>query len=371
MYKININGVFKVIETWNIFIPLHDNEGVPFGKKFIESTLEDISLNFPGFTIVNCIGYWKDLNQIYTDENLQLIIDIFPFKQGDSTLYFTQLKDNLKKKFDQEKVYITKTNNKEEFISFDEFINEFGIENPSFNDKNQKRELVEQLINRQDFILQRLSYNTISLKRNKERNKIIWERKICGIKIISEFDDNLPIDIKIIPADKIDELGRAITNSKSFAVIGHYELQNYILEKIKFHPLINVNLNDELANQLIFTDQEGNAISVKNFIEYFTMTIFNNYLVLKDEGFRRDEISINVGHDGSFQIGKSQIGKIILLSQAIIPQKEIILEIIRCIDEVIELFEKNELDHIPILQSKARNHYLFKRAFVRRNLGKN
>ncbi len=38
-------------------MPLHDNEGKPFDKSTIDSILQDISLNFPGFTIVNCIGF--------------------------------------------------------------------------------------------------------------------------------------------------------------------------------------------------------------------------------------------------------------------------------------------------------------------------
>ncbi len=81
IYTVNSNGVKKSIETWNLTIPLHDNDGNPFNQEIIDSILEEISLNYPGFTIVNNIGYWKNLGKKYLDNNLQLIIDTFPFSQ--------------------------------------------------------------------------------------------------------------------------------------------------------------------------------------------------------------------------------------------------------------------------------------------------
>jgi len=219
--------------------------------------------------------------------------------------------------------------------------------------------------------LQRLGYETISLKRKEDTKKIIWERKICGIIIKSEFDDVLPTQIKIIPADQIDLLGSALFSLKSFAIVGHYELQNYVLDKINYRPLIEVAEKEFMLNKdYKFTDPSENILTPRLFVEQFAMSIITNYIVLREEGYSIGEIQLNVGHDGSMQIGRNQNGNILLFSPADIADYDIINEIIHYVGILRARYESNELDPIALLQSKAKNQYLFKRALVRNTLRK-
>ena len=56
------------------------------------------------------------------------------------------------------------------------------------------------------------------------------------------------------------------------------------------------------------------------------------------------------------------------MSLAIINDNAIQLEIVRCIDEAVNLFEKNKLDPIALLQTKARNNYIKNRALIRKSI---
>ena len=122
----------------------------------------------------------------------------------------------------------------EEFISYDEFFDEVGMEINNLDMK--KKILVSQIIKQQKFIIQRLGYETTYLHRDREKKKIIWERKICGIIIKSEFEDFYPDEMILVAADQFEKLGDAIydprTKNKYIVVIGHYEYQNYILKNL-------------------------------------------------------------------------------------------------------------------------------------------
>ena len=369
MYKITDNGVLKIIETWCIVMPLHDNDKKPFDTSTIDSILQDISLNFPGFTIVNCIGIWKDSNKLYIDKNFQILIDTIPANVEDSSKFFSSLKEKLCTLLSQEKIYITKETTKEEFLTFDEFFNEIGLQTFYTKNKTEKKRLAEQLIQRHDFVLQRLGYETTVLHRDLDAHKIIWERKLCGITLKSILEDSVPKGIKILASDQIDALGDALIRKESFAIIGHYEYQSYVLEKIKPRPLVDSKIDESaIKDNFQYLSQSGKPLSVKEFIEEFTKTIFSHYIILREEGFLKKEIGITVGKDGSLQIASSNYGNFVFHSPAIIPHQLVIEEIIRCIEKAIELYEKNELDAIAVSQAKAKNRYILYRAIVRKTL---
>lgn len=366
MYTLTEEGVLKNLETWQVIIPRHDNNGVAFAEESIQAILDNISLTYPGFTIVNCVGFWKDKVRIYKDENLQLIIDVFPINKADSTSYFAKLKSDLMFNLKQEKIYITCSDSKREFVSFDEFLIETGIEfDPNWS-KEEKRSVAGGLVQNIDFVLRRLNYETISLKRNIDDREILWERKICGVVLKSVFEDTFSKDARICGADQINELGDALVNGHEIVLIGGYEFMTYSIEKFSYRPLVEGN-TEGIQDDLGFLDQTGASVSTKHFVEMFTASIFINYLILREEGYQKEEIEINVGSDGSLQMAKNDIiGANLFRCPAIIPYKEVQTEIIRCLNRVIELFDLNELDSITLLQAKARNRYIHKRAFLRR-----
>lgn len=366
MYSINKTGITKRLETWQLIIPLVDNSGNKFSQSQIDEILENIAVTFPGYTVVNCLGFWKDQSQTYKDDNLQVIIDTLPSASADTTAFFNKLKDELCQTLGQEKIYVTKTGEKEELISFKEFFSELGLElETSNNSEEDNLKLAEQMVTNHDFILKRLAYETLVLQRDLVKKKIIWERKICGIKLRTEFEDNLPSDITLCGADQLNQLGEAIFKNKEIVIVGDYEYQKYFLEKFSYRPLVEAKM-DNLKNDIAFTDQQGNPITTKKFIELFTMTVFSNYMVLREENFQSSEIKINVGQDGSMQIGENEKnGNYLFHCPAVIKNKAVQELILICVKQAISQYENNQLDAIALLQTKARTKYVKNRAIVR------
>ena len=366
MYSINRTGITKRLETWQLIIPLVDNYGNKFPQTQIDAILENIGVTFPGYTMVNCMGFWKDQTQTYKDENLQVIIDTLPNANADTTSFFSNLKDELCKTLGQEKIYVTKTGDKVELISFKEFFSELGLElETTKNSDEENLNLAGQLVANHDFILKRLAYETVVLQRDLTSKKIIWERKICGIRLRTEFEDNFSPDVILCGADQLNQLGNAIFQNKEIAIVGDYEYQKYFLEKVQYKPIVEAKLGS-IENDIAFTDQQGNPITTKKFIELFTMTVFSNYMVLREENFQSSEIKINVGQDGSMQIGENKInGNYLFHCPAIIKSKEIQELIMVCLKQAISQYENNQLDTIALLQTKARTKYVKNRAMVR------
>lgn len=366
MYSISRTGITKRLETWQLIIPLVDNSGNKFSQTQIDEILESIGVTFPGYTMVNCMGFWKDQTQTYKDENLQVIIDTLPNASADTTSYFSNLKDELCKTLEQEKIYVTKTGDKEELISFKEFFSELGLElETTKNSDEQNLNLARQLVANHDFILKRLAYETVVLQRDPTNNKIIWERIICGIRLRTEFEDNFSSDVILCGADQLNQLGNAIFQNKEIVIVGDYEYQKYFLEKVGYKPIVEATLGS-VKNEIAFTDQQGNPITTKKFIELFSMTVFSNYMVLREENFQSKEIKINVGQDGSMQIGENEKnGKYLFHCPAVIKDKAVQELVIDCLNKAMQQYENNQLDTIALLQTKARTHYVKNRAMVR------
>lgn len=369
MYSINKTGITKLLETWQLIIPLFDNSFNRFPQSQIDEILENIGVTFPGYTMVNCMGFWKDQTQTYKDENLQVIIDTLPNASADTTSFFSNLKDELCNTLGQEKIYVTKTGDKKELISFKEFFSELGLElDTSKNSNEENFNLAGQLIANHDFILKRLAYETVVLQRDLTNKKIIWERKICGIRLRTEFEDNYSSDVILCGADQLSQLGNAIFENKEIVIVGDYEYQKYFLEKVSYKPIVEAILGS-LRNDVAFTDQQGNPITTKKFIELFSMTVFSNYMVLREENFQSQEIKINIGQDGSMQIGENEInGKYLFHCPAIIKDKAVQQLVIECLDKAIHQYENNQLDTIALLQTKARTHYVKNRAIIRNKI---
>ena len=366
MYNVKEHGVLKTVESWSVVVPLHDNDGHPFDKTIVTSILNEVLLNYPGFSLSNSVGYWKGEERTYTDQNHQILIDAIPDNVNDSSNFFASLKQKLQESLHQEKIYVTKQESKQEFLSFAEFFSEVGIEADTSDVREEARKVVKQLAGKFDFVLQRLGYETTVLRRSIEKKKIVWERKLCGIKLKSEFEDSLPEEIKIIAADQVAELGDALAGDEPFAIVGSYEFQSYILEKTSHRSLV-------VAGEKYSVDQNntyccspfGEPLSLKQFIEEFTMSVFANWLILREEGFLPKEINLSIGGDGSLQWTTSDRAGLLLRSPASIPEDEVQKEIMRCLIEAIHSYEDNLADPLAVLQAKAKNNYILKRAVVR------
>lgn len=366
MYKVIDTGVLKTVESWSLVVPLHDNDGKPFDRAVVDSILEEILLNFPGFTVTSILGYWKGSNQLFVDRNYQVLIDSVPDDAADSVRFFNKLKKELQERLAQEKVYVTKQDSKEELLSFDEFFKEVGVQVNSTDLKREAEQVATRMAENIGFIQQRLGYETSILRRDRKRKVIIWERKICGIKLLSEFEDTLPDGIRVIAADQFGDLGAALANTEPFAIIGSYEFLFYVLDKSNYRCIVEAGemQDKQYSNPYCFSPR-GEPLSVQRFVEEFTMSLFANWIVLREEGFLPEEVKITVGSDGSMQWTTTPEKSLILVAPASIPDKEVQLEVIRCLGEVLTLYESNSADPIAVLQAKAKNFYFLKRGIVR------
>lgn len=365
MYSVTQEGVLKRIETWQVIIPLHDNDGRPFSEEMIESILDNITLSFPGLTMVNCTGRWRGNDRVFIDKNMQVLIDALPLAADVSASYFAGLKKDLQAKLGQEKIYVTKESSKEEMLSYEEFLKEVGIEVEEGLTNSNKKAVIEQIVGRLDFVMQRMGYETLSIRRDRDAKKIVWERLLSGIRLTTTLDDPYPDGISILAADQIDRQAQHLFD-ENCVLIGHYEFQRYAIERQPIKPLVKSTIETLPTFQCIeYMSPQGDILNVRQFVERFTMSVVTNIAVLRDHGYRPDEISVNVGSDGSLQIGRNSTASHVLHQPAHIPDKEVQQEILRCLSECCEKFESGTFDPFALHQAKALNQYILKRAFLR------
>ena len=338
--------------------------GTPFEQSVIDGILEHIAVSVPGFSIVNCKGYWRGAERTYIDHNFQIIIDVVT-SDFDAITFFAEMKRDLAERLRQDKIYITREQVKEEFISFEEFFSEIGVEAPPSN-AEAARELVRKLAAEFTYVRQCVGYETTALRRDVARGVVIWERRIHGIRLRSELVDDFPKDARLIAADQVDRLARVILSGEPVAVVGGYEYQFHILHKVAPRPLLKrADIDLEIPENFCFLSKSGERLSVREFITYFTTAVFVNCIVLRDEGYLPEELRINVGSDGSLQQGKREGANVLLHSPATIPYQHVQEKILDCLRELLERHEAETLDPIALMQAKALEGYILKRAMIR------
>lgn len=268
MYQLSESTITKRIESWKLIVPLHGNDGVDFDEILIEAITEGIIDNFPGMTAINCVGYWRSGQQTYRDRNLELIVDVAPSDSGAAEKFFASYKRDLAERLNQEKIYLTREQSKTEIVSYDEFFREIGLQVPAGLPDLEKRQVAKNLIDNLDFVIGRMSYETTLLRRDAIRNVIIWERKICGIQLRSELPDHLPLNTKIVAADRIDHYAEWLGQPTDIFVVGDWELQKFVLSRRPFTALVEAEVPKGIDFQIRqYLSQQGERISHKRFIE--------------------------------------------------------------------------------------------------------
>jgi hypothetical protein len=331
MYTVTDSGVLKTVEAWSVMLPLHDNDGRAFSTEVVDSVLADILLSYPGFSIANTLGYWKGADQTFVDRNYQVLIDAVPDTAADSSSFFTKLKTELQKRLQQEKIYVTRQDAKQELLSYEEFFSEVGVQVSTDDVANEATLLARRLALNIDFLLQRLGYETLVLRLSEKQDTIRWERRICGIKITSELKNIYPPGFRIIAADQFAQLGRALLSGDPFVLIGTYEYLTHVLIRQPQQLIEARGLKWERYPQPYSLSPYGEPLSAKQFIEAFAASVLTNCLILREEGFLAREIKVNVGADGSMQHASSPERSLVMHCPATIPDKEIQVEIIRCL----------------------------------------
>jgi hypothetical protein len=369
MYTVTEAGVLKRVESWSVMLPLKDNDGNAFAKATVDEVLQQILLSYPGFSITNTLGYWKGADQTFIDQNYQVLIDAVPDTKSDSSVFFGKLKQSLQQTLKQEKIYLTKQGAKEELLSFAEFFAEIGVEISGKESIVEAERYAQALASNYAFVQQRLGYETVLVRRDSMMGTIVWERRLCGLILRSEFNDSLPPDIQLIAADQYDRLGAALDASEPFVLIGSYEFLMYSLDRTNPRSLVEscVLRQTEFPNPYT-RSPTGELLDVVRFVEQYTASVFVNCLILREEGFLPRELTLNVGSDGSMQRASNGSRSIVMTCAATIPEKAVQVEVIRCLGAILDKNEKSLLDPIAVAQAKAKNAYFLKRSIVRHTM---
>lgn len=117
-----------------------------------------------------------------------------------------------------------------------------------------------------------------------------------------------------------------------------------------------------------FLSQKSERISIKEFSNLFTQSVFCNFLVLKSEGFEESAIKINVGSDGSMIIGEKENKPMVLHVPARIMNKTLQQYIISLIEITIELYKTGRLKYEIVESTKMNNRYYLKKSQIRERL---
>jgi hypothetical protein len=367
MYQLGESTVTKRVESWKLIVPLHDNNGVDFDQNLIESITQGIVDNFPGLTAINCVGHWRDGQQTYKDRNLELIIDLASTDSSLAERFFAKYKADLAEHLQQAKIYLTREQSKTEVISYDEFFAEVGLESLADASDVDKRRVAQNAIENVNFLMARMGYETTLLRRDKVRNVIIWERKVCGIQLRSELPSDYPVDVEIIAADRIDHYVEWLKQPQDVVIVGDWEYQKFVLSRRPFTPLVEAEVSTVTDFEVTqYFSQVGEPISHKRFIEEFTMSIICGVMALRDEGFLSQEIAVSVGSDGSLQWTTDPERKLAFICPASIPDIPIQHEILRCVKAALDALEnETPLPTLGVQQAKALHRYVFKRGVIR------
>lgn len=364
MYHLAENGIEKSIETWKVIVPLHDNDSREFPEQLINSVRTKVINEFGGLTEINVVGQWQSGEQLFTDRNIQIIVDIPVKNHKRTTAFFLNFKDELRQELRQHKISVTFENEASELLSVNEFLQELGFEINSNQRQSLVQDDIKRLIEQSDKVQTRSGYRTLSLTRNTESKNLVWEREILGTKLCTEIEDNYPNDAVILSADNLEQYFKKDTFGKPLVVIGNYEYQSFILDKEKRRYIIGhpdafsaYDLGDEEPK---FFHQWHGALRTSQFIVVYVEELLVNYVILKELIAPKERIIINVGSDGSMQSG----GGFLLRCPAYIPRKEVQTAILDGLIKAKNLYENGTIDQIALMQAKVLNRYNEKKAIA-------
>jgi len=370
MYNVSSEGVLKKVETWHIVLPLHDNDKKPFPKELLDSVVDQIADSFPGMSVVSTSGRWKESGVVYSDKSLTVIVDALQTDHCASKAFFETLKRELAIKLKQQKIYVTHADTRSELLTIDEFLTEMGVESKEI--ASDKLALAKTLAAHIDIVRVRVSYETTLLRRLEQTKQIQWERRLCGVKLVSVFDDPFPPNARLLAADRIDDFTWLWEGDvpEAIAIIGDHEYQRFLVENGSLRPLVPVSLPQDTDDR--FLAPAGHSISAQRFVEEFSGAVVVGYIALREEGFLQSEITVSVGSDGSLQEGQRSGGKgrALLFSPAAIANPFIRHEIIRCAQLAIDSYESDTLEPLGLAQAKAMHRSVYKRAAARYSLTK-
>lgn len=168
-------------------------------------------------------------------------------------------------------------------------------------------------------------------------------------------------------------------DNKDFIDSSEKSTLSEVLKNVKFTPHIkeyqDINPTDiiDFPKELQelksgYLSQQGERISIKEFSNQFTQSVFCNYLVLKSEGFEESAIKINVGSDGSMVIGEKDNKPMVLHVPARIMNKTLQKYILNLIEETIVFYNTGRLEYDIVESTKLNHRFYLKKSQIRERL---
>ena len=133
------NGVIKTVETWQMIVPLCDNQKKPFSEKLVEVIRADVLRVFNGDTEIEAKGSWKQGQRIDIEENIRIEVDVNTEDHDKAEAYMAGAKEVLKSSLKQDKIYVTYSLNRFEFLLPDEFFSDIGLNMPAPKNLDQTK----------------------------------------------------------------------------------------------------------------------------------------------------------------------------------------------------------------------------------------
>jgi len=121
-------GVIKAVETWQLIVPPKYKNTKKIPKKIVKAIRAHLIENFGGDTEVKGAGSWKVGQRVDFEPNLKIEIDVFASDHDKAQGYMAEGKRILKKYLKQDKIYVTYSISRFEFLLIYEFFDEIGLE---------------------------------------------------------------------------------------------------------------------------------------------------------------------------------------------------------------------------------------------------
>ncbi len=129
-YIASKNGVIKVVETWQMIVPMQERQKKPFPKEIRDVIRADVLRVFSGDTEVEVVGSWKQDQRIDIEENIRIEVDVYTEDHDKAEAYMAEAKKVLASSLKQDKIYVTFSLSRFEFLLPEEFRSDLGLTIP-------------------------------------------------------------------------------------------------------------------------------------------------------------------------------------------------------------------------------------------------
>lgn len=124
-------GVMKVVETWKMTVPLHDNQGARYPETWVDTIKKHVLDTFGADTEVEAVGRWKQGQRIYVDNSIRVEVDVCTEDHDKAEAYMANAKRGLTDFLKQQRIYVTYSLSSFEFLLPDEFLSDIGLNMPA------------------------------------------------------------------------------------------------------------------------------------------------------------------------------------------------------------------------------------------------